>query len=125
LYVTNIDRCRDFYEGKLGLKCFRHQDGRHVFFEVGDDVLLCFVSEDTKKLASLPAHYGEGYMHLAFECDKEAYAEWKQLVKDQGIKIEHTEDWGDGQESFYFRDPDNHLLEVVMPGLWKHLSSEA
>lgn len=124
LYVRDLEKTRDFYENKLGLRCFKHEDGRHVFFEVGDDVLLCFNSEDSKDLDSLPNHYAEGYMHLAFECDKDEYQNWKELVNSAGIEIEHEEDWGSDQKSFYFRDPDKHLLEVVMPGLWKHLTRE-
>jgi len=123
LYVKDLDATREFYQNKLGLTCFKHEGGRHVFFEIGDDVLLCFNADITKVHDSLPSHYGEGYMHLAFECPKEEYEDWKEKCQNAGIAIEHEEDWGEGQLSFYFRDPDNHLLEVVMPGLWKHLVS--
>ncbi len=121
LYVSDLNVSRSFYEGKLGMRCFAHEDGRHAFFEAGDSVLLLFLSEATKALEKLPSHYGEGYMHLAFECEQEEYDDWKRAVERAGIEIEHTEDWGGDQESFYFRDPDGHLLEVIMPGLWRHL----
>lgn len=121
LYVSDLDQSFEFYENKLGLKCFTHNDGRHVFFEAGDTVLLCFLSESTRDGESLPSHYGEGYMHLAFECPEEDYESRKEQVETAGIEIEHVESWGGEQESFYFRDPDGHLLEVIKPGLWKHL----
>jgi hypothetical protein len=35
-----------------------------------------------------------------------------------GIAIVHEEPWGDRFRSFYFHDPDGHVLEVVPAGMW-------
>ncbi|WP_018477247.1 VOC family protein [Pontibacter roseus] len=119
LYVTDLNRCREFYQGKLGLDVIGEVKGRHIFFRAGASVLLCFVPEVSKKGGSLPPHFGSGQLHLAFEVAPTAYEGWKVKVKDSGISIEQEYDWGGGFLSFYFRDPDEHLLEVVMEGMWE------
>jgi hypothetical protein len=37
---------------------------------------------------------------------------------NKGIDIEHEQEWPGNFKSFYFRDPDKHLLEVVQTGMW-------
>ena len=44
--------------------------------------------------------------------------EWCVRLADQGIAIESTVDWPAGGKSIYFRDPDEHLLELATPGIW-------
>jgi catechol 2,3-dioxygenase-like lactoylglutathione lyase family enzyme len=43
---------------------------------------------------------------------------WEQRLADAGIAIESRVRWGLGGESLYFRDPDNHLVELATPGTW-------
>ena len=66
----------------------------------------------------MPPHFGAGQLHLAFEVEKEQYEPWKNKIISQGIVLEQEYHWGNGYLSFYFRDPDQHLLEVVMNGMW-------
>jgi len=42
-------------------------------------------------------------------------------VLEAGIEIEQEVDWNIGMLSFYFRDPDNHLVEIVQAGFWEKL----
>ncbi|TPE40647.1 VOC family protein [Pontibacter mangrovi] len=119
LYVQDLARSKDFYHHKLGFPVIGEVAGRHVFFRAGASVLLCFNPVASKVSKSLPPHFGSGQLHLAFEVEKEQYAPWKQKVRDLGIAIEQEFDWGGGYLSFYFRDPDEHLLEVVMEGMWE------
>ncbi|MHC2991188.1 glyoxalase [Pontibacter sp. HJ8] len=119
LYVTDLERTRSFYEKKLGLNVIGEVKGRHVFFRTGTSVLLCFIAEVSAKAGTLPPHYGTGHLHLAFEVAPEEYESWKEKVRNSGIPVEQEYDWGKGFFSFYFRDPDQHLLEIVMEGMWE------
>ncbi len=119
LYVQDLDRTRAFYEGALGLKVLTQKDGSHVFFRVGDSVLLCFLPESSAKKQDLPSHYGKGNLHLAFEVEEGEYQNWKDELTHKGVPIEHVQSWHQGKkESFYFRDPDDHLLEILQKGIW-------
>ena len=119
LYVQDLAQTKAFYHGKLGLEVIGEVAGRHVFFRVGESVLLCFVAAASARRGTLPPHGGSGQLHLAFEVAKADYMLRKAEVQRQGITIEQEYDWGNGILSFYFRDPDRHLLEVVMTGMWE------
>jgi catechol 2,3-dioxygenase-like lactoylglutathione lyase family enzyme len=118
LYVADLEKTKAFYHELLGLPLISLKEGRHVFFRVGEDVLLCFLAEATKNDTHLPSHYGFGEQHFAFECQTGDYHQWKKRLQELNIAIEHEEDWGRGFLSVYFRDPDNHCVEIVMPGMW-------
>lgn len=118
IYVQNLEVCFDFYHGVLGLELISKVEQRHVFFRLGSSVLLCFLPEVTKNEKQLPAHFAYGKQHLALEVKKSEYATLKnQLIKKE-INITHVQIWHDDYESFYFEDPDGHVLEVVMEGMW-------
>lgn len=119
LYVKDLDQTKKFYNGKLGLEVVGEIPARHVFFRAGESVLLCFIAAASGQGGTLPPHYGSGQLHLAFEVAKKEYEKRKEEVQQQGIAIEQEYDWGNGFLSFYFRDPDQHLLEVVMAGMWE------
>lgn len=118
LYVSDLHNTRAFYEGKLGLEMFALAEGRHIFFRAGESVLLCFLPEVTKGDSHLPPHYGYGKLHLAFQVDKEEYGDWKDKISKAGIDIIHEEPWPGDYQSFYFHDPDGHVLEIVQKGMW-------
>lgn len=118
LYVADLERSKTFYHEQLGLEVISEVPGRHLFLRVGASVLLCFIAEVARQSTDVPPHFGAGQLHLAFETSKEEYPAWKEKVRATGIFIEHEHDWGNGYLSFYFRDPDQHCLEVVMAGMW-------
>lgn len=118
LYVQDLDRTEAFYHGKLNLKVIGRSEGRHIFFKAGSSVLLCFIAGATKQEETLPPHFGEGNMHIAFEVPVEKYEEIKADILSTGIEIEHEQQWGKDYCSFYFRDPDGHSLEIVPEGMW-------
>ncbi len=119
LYVRSLSQSKDFYNGLLQFPVIGEVEERHVFFRAGGSVLLCFIAEAAAQSVKLPPHHGSGHLHLAFEVSKERYATTKAQIEQAGINIEQEFDWGKGFLSFYFRDPDNHLLEVVMEGMWE------
>lgn len=121
LYVTDLDKTRDFYSGKLGLPEIGFSEGRHIFFRCEGSVLLCFIADSTLHEKHLPLHGASGIIHLAFEVPASEYEQTKQNVIAAGIKISHEQNWGAHFDSFYFSDPDGNLLEVVPEGMWEHL----
>ena len=119
IYVTDIQRTKEFYAYKLGLPLISLVKDRHVFFKAGESVLLCFVADKTKQEAELPPHGARGSVHFAFEVPKDDYADTLQQVQQAGIEIVHQQAWGHGHRSFYFHDPDKNLVEVIEEGLWE------
>jgi catechol 2,3-dioxygenase-like lactoylglutathione lyase family enzyme len=118
LYVTDLDRTAAFYHGQLGLPVISHVEGRHVFFRAGTSVLLCFIAGKTKEEKILPPHHGSGQLHMAFEVARADYEIWKEKVREAGIAVIHEEPWKGNYHSFYFHDPDGHVLEIVPEGMW-------
>lgn len=119
IYVKDLERTRHFYQDQLGLELIVLTKGRHVFFRAGTSVLLCFIAEATQQDTQLPPHYGTGNIHFAFETERNQYEAWKKKITTEGIAIEQETTWRDGLKSFYFRDPDGHLVEIVEPGIWE------
>ncbi|KAA3439361.1 VOC family protein [Rufibacter hautae] len=119
LYVQDLERTTAFYTEVLDLPIIGQVPGRHVFFRVGSSVLLCFNAEKTRASKDLPPHFGEGQLHLAFECEAGEYKAWKEKLQAANITIEHEQTWPHDRKSCYFRDPDQHLLEIVVPGIWE------
>lgn len=118
LYVFSLEKSKSFYNGLLEFEIISEAPGRHIFFRAGISVLLCFLKEATLQDETLPPHGGSGQIHLAFEIEKENYETVKSEIISNGIVIEHEHTWPGGFKSFYFRDPDKHLLEVVQTGMW-------
>jgi catechol 2,3-dioxygenase-like lactoylglutathione lyase family enzyme len=118
LYIQDLELARDFYHQKLGFKVISMVEGRHVFFRAGSSVLLCFVPEKTKQEKTLPSHFAFGKQHIAFEVEQADYLEWKKKIQELGIEILHEQKWKNNLFSFYFHDPEGHVLEIVPKGIW-------
>ncbi len=120
LYVFSLDNSKSFYNGLLEMEVISEAPGRHIFFKTGTSVLLCFAAEATLNDNKLPPQGGRGQIHIAFEVAKEDYETTKKDIMNKNIVIEHEQHWHQNFKSFYFRDPDNHLLEVVQEGMWDY-----
>jgi len=119
LYVSDLERTHAFYAELLGFPLLSIVVGRHVFFQAGSSVLLCFLPEATKADLVLPPHYAHGHQHLAFEVLPPEYEITKQDLIAKGINIIHEHEWPNGFHSCYFLDPDQHVLEIVQTGMWR------
>jgi catechol 2,3-dioxygenase-like lactoylglutathione lyase family enzyme len=123
LYVDDLDRARAFYEEVLGLAPLT-RDSRFLAFDVGGrSVLLLFLRGSTLKPLHLPGgtippHDGNGPLHMAFAIAAAELPPWEKRLGEHNVAIEGRTDWPRGGKSVYFRDPDNHLLELVTPGVW-------
>lgn len=123
VYVEDLARSRAFYATLFGLPVMVGDDRFCAFDVAGHDVLLLFRKGGTPEPVRtpggvIPAHDGEGRLHLAFAVGREELDGWEARLRDQGIEIESRVDWKAGGRSVYFRDPDGHLLELATPGLW-------
>ena len=119
LYVHDLIKTKEFYGEKLGLELYSFVNNSHVFFRVGSSMLLCFLNNTIRKQNSLPPQFATGQIHFAFEAGHEDYENCKATIITKGIIIEHEHIWKNNVKSFYFRDPDHHLVEVVEPALWE------
>lgn len=118
LYSTDLIKTRNFYEKILGLKVISALGNEHVFFKVGTSVLLFFNPTRSKKKISPPGHYATGKQHIAFEIPQSSYASYKKKILEKGITIIDEVSWEDNYKSFYFNDPNGHVLEIVPKGMW-------
>lgn len=119
LYVTDLNQTKAFYTNVLGLSLLSFATDRHVFFRAGESVLLCFIADKTEKETELPPHGARGSIHFAFEVRKEEYNAALQKITDENILVLHQHTWKNGLRSFYFNDPDKHLVEIIEEGLWE------
>ena len=123
LYVDDLTRANAFYRDVLELEPLT-SDSRFSAFDVGGrNVLLLFKRGATLETVTLPGgtippHDGAGPIHVAFAIGAEELPEWEKRLEDRGIAIEGRTAWPRGGHSIYFRDPDDHLLELVTPGVW-------
>jgi catechol 2,3-dioxygenase-like lactoylglutathione lyase family enzyme len=123
LYVDDLDRARAFYTDVLGLEPLT-SDSRFLAFDVGGrNVLLLFRRGATLETVHLPGgtippHDGNGPIHAAFAVAADELPAWESRLGERNVAIEGRTDWARGGKSIYFRDPDNHLLELVTPGVW-------
>jgi catechol-2,3-dioxygenase len=122
LYFDDLDVAQHFYEAVLGLAPIFH-DQRLRAYAIGNSVLLLFkrgASLETAELpgGAIPPHDGAGPVHVAFAIGKDQLADWEHRLAEHGVAIEARMHWPKGSISIYFRDSDNHLLELATPGLW-------
>jgi catechol 2,3-dioxygenase-like lactoylglutathione lyase family enzyme len=123
LYVDDLERAGRFYAQALGLAAMT-QDSRMWALDCGPaSVLLLFRRGGTLETVELsggriPPHDGAGPSHLAFAVAAEELPVWEARLADCGVAIEARMKWPRGGESLYFRDPDDHLVELATPGLW-------
>src|SRR6185503_17112614 len=124
LYVADLERAVKFYTELFRFEAIEYHADRFCALSVaGKHVLLLFVRGQTGETielpgGSIPPHDGSGRIHIGFSIPKEDLGTWEKLLKERGIAIEARMSWPRGGTSIYFRDPDNHLLELLTPGVW-------
>jgi catechol 2,3-dioxygenase-like lactoylglutathione lyase family enzyme len=124
LYVADLDRAAAFYADVMGLVSI-HADHRMRVYDVGGNgVLLLFPQGGSLQPietpgGSIPPHDGSGPMHVAFSIAADELEAWQDHLKAMGVVVLGRTEWPRGGVSVYFRDPDDHLLEIATPGLWQ------
>lgn len=118
LYVDDLPRAVAFYESLFGFAVMV-RDARICAMNVRPgQVLLIFQRGASLSEEQFPTHDGHGPLHLAFSIAKEDVPAWEARLAALSIAIEARKHWDRGGDSLYFRDPDNHLIELATPGVW-------
>ena len=124
LYVDELPRSIHFYKRIFGFDTIMSDDRFCALNVSSSQVLLLFRKHGTTQPITIPggiipAHDGEGTMHLAFTIAAEDEAAWTEHLRAHDVAIESRVAWPRGGFSLYFRDPDGHLLELITPGCWE------
>ncbi|HET6940802.1 MAG TPA: VOC family protein [Sphingomicrobium sp.] len=113
--VKDIDRAKQFYQDKLGLKPIQEMGGEFFMLQSGDTTLNVYRSEfaGTNKATA-----------LTFDVD-DIDSEVREL-KDKGIQFEHYDVQGltpegdiyrgEKMKTAWFKDPDGNILSLVEGG---------
>lgn len=125
LYTDDLGRAATFYREVLGLAAMKGDGERFEAFDSGaGGVLLLFrrgatlTPQPAPGGGTIPPHDGSGPLHIAFAIAAADYDAWCTRLAERGVAIESEAQWDRGGRSVYFRDPDNHLVELVTPGIW-------
>ena len=102
----------------LGLNLFAKEAGRHLFFKLGDQILLIFNPAKTIEESGVAPHGASGPGHIAFAVPLSELDQWRSLLQERGIQIEKDATWPKGGRSLYFRDPAGNCLEFASPLVW-------
>jgi catechol 2,3-dioxygenase-like lactoylglutathione lyase family enzyme len=118
LYVDDLDRATRFFQELFGFAVMVGDERIRALAVREGQVLLLFKRGASLGIEQFPTHDGSGPVHLAFSIPENEYAAWEARLRELGIAIEDAKNWEQGGRSIYFRDPDNHLLELATPGVW-------
>ena len=121
LYVDHLPRSIAFYQRLFGFDQLMADDRFCALNVSNQQVLLLFRKHGTTEPIAIPGgiippHDGDGQTHLAFTISLEDEPVWTEHLKAAGIAIESRVAWPRGGFSLYFRDPDQHLIELITPG---------
>jgi catechol 2,3-dioxygenase-like lactoylglutathione lyase family enzyme len=124
LHVEDVARSAEFYERFFELRRLASDDRFCAFAVPGNAVLLLFRKGGTLQPVHVPGgmippHDASGRMHFAFKISADALESCERELADAGIAIESKVNWPLGGTSLYFRDPDQHLVELITPGCWE------
>ncbi len=128
IYCSDLVAARGFYEGVVGLRLFVTEPDRHLFYRVGDSMLLIFNPQKTQSVVSsvngqaIPLHGAEGASHFAFAVEADEMMAVKANLQQHAIEIEAEIDWPNGAHSIYCRDPAGNSVEFATRSLWFHNS---
>ena len=82
-----------------------------------DQVLLLFrkggsIRATATPYGTIPPTDGEGALHVTFFIPSSDFELWQDRLRRSGVEIESLVTWPEGGRSIYFRDPDNHAIEL-------------
>ncbi len=123
LYVEDLERSIRFYKTIFGFETLQGDERFCALSVNGRQVLLLFRKGGTTAPVetpggTIPPHDGDGHLHFAFSIAASERKKWEDWLSEKGVPVESRVLWPRGGQSFYFRDPDGHLVELATPGLW-------
>jgi len=117
LYVTDVESSKSFYQNVLGLEQIESGIGICAL-RIGGQQVLLLCEKGVHANLKISGHDGQGRLHLALAVPPADLAEWEVRLTSLGIDIEERKVWRLGGQSLYFRDPDQHLIELASPRTW-------
>lgn len=122
LYAEDLRAAHAFYSEVLGLECVQEEKNRHVFFRCGDQMLLIFNPQETRKMRPgglpVPLHGALGEGHVCFRATASELEGWRRHLARAGIAVEADFEWPGGGRSIYLRDPAGNSVEFAEPRIW-------
>ena len=117
LYVDDMQRAVDFYQRLFGFRALHVSDRLCALRVVPGQVLLIMARGASSEASVLPFGVippsdAAGHEHLSFGVRPGELSAWKAQLDRLGVEIESALDWPEGGRSLYFRDPDQHCVEV-------------
>lgn len=109
IYADDLDDAEAFYRDVFGLEIVRKLPGQFIFFKCGQQMLLVFDPQQSRKVTPdnpIPRHGAVGQGHFCFYAkDKAEVDGWRARFEELGIAIEHYHRWPNDSYSVYIRDP--------------------
>ena len=118
MYVADLDRSVAFYQRVLGFPLASEPIDRMCALSItADQVLLLFkkggsVQPAVHPYGTVPPTDGDGSLHVAFWIPPSEFETWHDRLRASGVDIESLVNWPEGGRSIYFRDPDDHVIEL-------------
>jgi catechol 2,3-dioxygenase-like lactoylglutathione lyase family enzyme len=123
LYVEELPAAIEFYQNLFHFEILFSDNRATALSVAGKQVLLLFKKgASTQPLQTwggmIPPHNGTGQLHLAFSIAATEFENWEKWLQENNVAIESKVNWQEGGRSLYFRDPDQHVIELATPGTW-------
>ena len=123
LYVDNLQAAALFYGEIMGLQQIIRVPDRHIFYRIGQVILLIFnplatADGSPNPRLPVPGHGTHGPGHLCFSATLPEITAWRNRLTAAGYPIEADFTWPNGARSIYFRDPAGNSIEISEPRLW-------
>ena len=117
LYVQDVTRSVEFYQRLFGFPLLHSSDRLTALRVTAGQVLLIMkkgasAEPNVLSFGVIPPSDAEGQQHVAFGVRPDQLGAWRETLQQYGVAIESTLDWPEGGQSLYFRDPDQHCIEV-------------
>jgi catechol 2,3-dioxygenase-like lactoylglutathione lyase family enzyme len=124
LSVKDPRTSAEFYRQLFGFSVLLESERLIALDVAGRNVLLLFKAGATSEPFAtpggvIPGHAGAGESHVAFSIASDEVPQWLERLKAGGVAMESRVKWPTGSESLYFRDRDEHLIELITPGFWR------
>jgi catechol 2,3-dioxygenase-like lactoylglutathione lyase family enzyme len=108
LTVADVERAKEFYARVFGMRVVWQPDGDNVYLSSGCDSLALHRGNAGDRAAQSLDHLG---FIVATVAEAEAAYAWAQR---SGIELVHPlRRHRDGAVSFYLRDPDGNVIQVL------------
>ena len=123
LYVDDLSRAVNFYTTLFSCPILRRDERLCALRIAPEQVLLLFLRGHSTQPHEIdggiiPGHDGSGPLHVCFGIPESELEDWGTRFAELGIAVESRVRWPGGATSLYFRDPDQHAVELATPGIW-------